>query len=77
MNTSEILTHVDHTQLKAYAGWEDIIRLCEEAIRLKTASVCVPPCYVPKNPGVLWRAGAYLHSGGFPSGLQCDGSKGG
>ena len=48
MNTSEILTHVDHTQLKAYAGWEDIIRLCEEAIRLKTASVCVPPCYVPK-----------------------------
>lgn len=48
MNTSEILTYVDHTQLKAYAGWEDIIRLCEEAIRLKTASVCVPPCYVSK-----------------------------
>lgn len=48
MNTSEILSHVDHTQLKAYATWEDIIKLCEEAIRLKTATVCVPPCYVPK-----------------------------
>lgn len=48
MNKSEILSHVDHTQLKAYAGWEDIIRLCEEAIKLKTASVCVPPCYVSK-----------------------------
>ncbi|HIZ21769.1 MAG TPA: deoxyribose-phosphate aldolase [Candidatus Blautia faecigallinarum] len=48
MNSSEILSHVDHTQLKAYATWDDIIKLCEEAIRLKTASVCVPPCYVGK-----------------------------
>lgn len=48
MNKAEILSHVDHTQLKAFAGWEDIIKLCEEAITLKTASVCVPPCYVSK-----------------------------
>lgn len=48
MNKSEILSHVDHTQLKAYASWEDIIRLCQEAIELKTASVCVPPCYISK-----------------------------
>lgn len=48
MNISEILSHVDHTQLKAYASWDDIIKLCEEAIRFKTASVCVPPCYVGK-----------------------------
>ena len=48
MNISEILSHVDHTQLKGVASWDDIIKLCEEAIRLKTASVCVPPCYVGK-----------------------------
>lgn len=48
MNKSEILSHVDHTQLKAYASWEDIIRLCQEAIELQTASVCVPPCYISK-----------------------------
>lgn len=48
MNASEILSHVDHTQLKAFATWDDIIKLCEEAIRLKTASVCVPPCYISK-----------------------------
>lgn len=48
MNKSEILSHVDHTQLKAYATWEDIIKLCQEAIELKTASVCVPPCYISK-----------------------------
>lgn len=48
MNKAEILSHVDHTQLKAYAAWEDIVQLCREAIELKTASVCVPPCYVSK-----------------------------
>lgn len=48
MNKTEILSHVDHTLLKAYASWDDIIRLCNEAIELKTASVCVPPSYVGK-----------------------------
>lgn len=46
MDRKEILSHVDHTQLKAYAAWEDIKKLCEEALELHTASVCVPPCYV-------------------------------
>ncbi|MCI6005403.1 MAG: deoxyribose-phosphate aldolase [Blautia sp.] len=48
MNKSELLSHVDHTQLKAYATWEDIDKLCREAIELKTASVCVPPCYISR-----------------------------
>ena len=34
MNTSEILSHVDHTLLKAFATWEDIQKLCEEAMEL-------------------------------------------
>jgi len=42
----EMLGRVDHTQLKAFATWEDIRRLCEEAIKYHTASVCVPPAYV-------------------------------
>ena len=48
MDRKEILSHVDHTQLKAYAAWEDIKKLCEEALELHTASVCVPPCYVKR-----------------------------
>jgi len=48
MNEKEILGHVDHTQLKAFATWEDIKKLCEEAIEYHTASVCVPPCYVKR-----------------------------
>lgn len=46
MTNEEILGHIDHTQLKAFATWEEIVKLCEEAIKHKTASVCVPPCYV-------------------------------
>lgn len=46
MTMEEMLGRVDHTQLKAFATWEDIRRLCDEAIEYHTASVCVPPSYV-------------------------------
>lgn len=48
MTEREILRHVDHTLLKAYASWEEIQRLCDEAVCYDTASVCVPPCYVKR-----------------------------
>lgn len=48
MNAKEMLQKVDHTQLKAFATWEDIQVLCEEAIAYQTASVCVPPCYIKR-----------------------------
>ncbi|MBE5900434.1 MAG: deoxyribose-phosphate aldolase [Lachnospiraceae bacterium] len=48
MTQQEILSHVDHTQLKAFATWKDIQKLCDEAIEYKTASVCVPPCYIKR-----------------------------
>ena len=46
MTVQEMLGHVDHTQLKAFATWEDIVKLCDEAIAYHTASVCVPPAYI-------------------------------
>lgn len=46
MTTEEMLKRVDHTQLKAYATWDDIKKLCDEAVRYHTASVCVPPTYI-------------------------------
>lgn len=48
MTIQEMLTHVDHTQLKAFATWEDIDKLCREAITYHTASVCVPPAYIKR-----------------------------
>ena len=48
MTDKEILSHVDYTLLKPTATWEDIKKLCDGAVRYKTASVCVPPCYVSR-----------------------------
>ena len=48
MTTEEMLGKVDHTQLKPYATWEDIRRLCDEALEYRTASVCVPPAYIKR-----------------------------
>jgi deoxyribose-phosphate aldolase len=46
MTNQEILSRIDHTLLKAAASWEEIKKLCDEAIRFKTAAVCIPPSYV-------------------------------
>ena len=48
MEHLEIMKYVDHTLLKAYATWEEIRILGEEAIKYNTASVCVPPNYVKR-----------------------------
>lgn len=43
-----MLKYVDHTQLKAFATWEDIKKLCDEAMEYHTASVCIPPTYIKR-----------------------------
>lgn len=48
MNNQEILSHIDHTQLKAFCTWTDIKSLCDEAVEYKTASVCIPPSYIER-----------------------------
>lgn len=48
MNVQEMISHVDHTQLKAFATWKDIEALCDEAVEFQTASVCIPPCYIKR-----------------------------
>lgn len=48
MTDNEILKHIDHTQLKAFAKWEDIEKLCDEAVEYQTASICIPPTYIKR-----------------------------
>jgi len=43
---NEILSKVDHTNLKVDATWADIKKICDDGIKYKTASVCIPPCFV-------------------------------
>jgi deoxyribose-phosphate aldolase len=44
----QILSRVDHTVLKPFATWNQIETLCNEAVKYKTASVCIPPAYVKR-----------------------------
>ncbi len=46
MTREEILARVDHTLLKPEARWEDIRKICDEAVENHTASICINPCYV-------------------------------
>lgn len=48
MNNNEIMKYVDHTILKAVSTWDDIQKLCKEAVDNGTASVCIPPSYVAR-----------------------------
>ncbi len=48
MDKQEILSHIDHTLLKPFATWEQIEKLCKEAVENGTASVCVPQSYIAR-----------------------------
>lgn len=53
MTKQEILSKVDHTELRPTATWEDIRRLCDEGMTYGTATVCIPPCYVRRAVNYL------------------------
>jgi len=46
MNIKSILSKVDHTLLKQTATWDDIKQVCEDAVKYKCASACIPPYFV-------------------------------
>ncbi|MBD5537102.1 MAG: deoxyribose-phosphate aldolase [Lachnospiraceae bacterium] len=70
MTIQEMLAHVDHTQLKAFATWEDIQKLCEEAVKYRTASVCIPPAYVKRVKEAYGDALRICTVVGFPLGYS-------
>ncbi len=70
MEIREILSHCDHTQLSVTATWEDIRKVVDEGIRYKTASVCIPPCYV-KQAKEYAKGGVKICTViGFPNGYS-------
>ena len=38
--------YIDHTILKPFAGENEVKRVCDEAIAMNAASVCINPCNV-------------------------------
>ncbi len=75
MNFEDMLKHIDHTYLKADAKWENIENLCEEAIALHCASVCIPPAYVRKVANKYGKNLTICTVIGFPLGYSCSAAK--
>ena len=70
-----IMSYVDLTNLKTVATGEDIAALIERAVSLKTASVCIPPCYVKDAVRIAKGRIAVCTVIGFPNGYSTTGTK--
>ena len=75
MNTKEILSHVDHTLLKATATWEQIKKIAEESIEYGTASICIPQCYLKRLHETYGDKVNLCTVVGFPLGYNSTSSK--
>ena len=68
MTTEKLCSMVDHTLLAQTATWEDIKKLCDDAMAYKTASVCIPPCYVKQAADYVQGKLTICTVIGFPNG---------
>ena len=75
MENKEIYAHIDHTLLKPFSTWEDIEKLCDEAVEYKTASVCVPQSYIERINKKYGDKLAICTVIGFPLGYNLTESK--
>ena len=70
MDIGKILSKCDHTQLSVTATWENIRALIDDGIKYRTASVCIPPCYVGEAKKYADGKIAICTVIGFPNGYN-------
>lgn len=70
MDIKDILSKVDHTNLKQTATWDDIKKLCDEGIKYNVASVCIPPSFVKKAKDTYGDRLKICTVIGFPNGYN-------
>ena len=67
----ELNKYIDHTNLKNTSTLRDIEKLCDEAIKYKFASCCVPPYYVKLAKSLFKNTNISVTTViGFPLGYQ-------
>lgn len=66
----KIFQYVDHTLLTQQAGWEEIRRICDEAVAYGAASVCIPPSFVKRAKDYVKNAMKVCTVIGFPNGYN-------
>ena len=70
MQVKDILSKVDHTELKQTARWEDIKLLCDQGVKYGVASVCIPPSFVKDASAYLDGKLSVCTVIGFPNGYN-------
>ena len=75
MELSQILAKCDHTLLAQTATWADIKLICDDGMKYKTASVCIPASFVKQAKGYVGDKLAICTVIGFPNGYDTTASK--
>ena len=75
MEISEILSKCDHTLLSPAATWADIKAICDDGIKYKTASVCIPASFVQQAKAYTEGKLPICTVIGFPNGYATTASK--
>ena len=70
MDRERILAAVDHTLLLQDSTWEDIKQICDDALKYRTASVCIPPSFVKQVKEYVRDQIAVCTVIGFPNGYN-------
>ena len=75
MELKDILAKCDHTLLAQSATWADIKAICDDGMRYKTASVCIPASFVKQAKEYVGEKLAICTVIGFPNGYATTASK--
>ena len=75
MELSEILSKCDHTLLAQTATWADIKAICDDGMKYKTASVCIPASFVKQAKEYVGDKLAICTVIGFPNGYATTAAK--
>ena len=75
MEISKILGYCDHTLLAQTATWEQIKAVCDDGMKYRTASVCIPASYVKQAKEYVGDRLAICTVVGFPNGYSTTAAK--
>ena len=75
MDVTKILAAVDHTLLAQGATWEQIRDICDDGMKYRTASVCIPASYVARAKEYVGDSLPVCTVIGFPNGYSTTAAK--
>ena len=75
MELSEILSKCDHTLLSQTATWDQIKAICDDGMKYKTASVCIPASFVKQAKDYVGGRLPICTVIGFPNGYDTTAAK--